>query len=363
VPATAAGAALTLEWREGERRTTAGADVRHVRGETREDFLFSGGALARRRFAGGAQTLGGVFVAHDRPVGEKWRGTASFRADGWQLADGRRREVERATGAVLRDERFADHRRATWSGTAGIVWTPQPGWRGRAAAYRSFRVPTLNELYRPFRVGNVNTEANPALRHETLLGAEIGGDYQRGGLAFSVTGFAHRLENAVGNVTLASTPTLVSRQRRNLDCIEARGAEARAAWQGPARLAVEAAWLWSDAEIIRATGQPDLVGRRLPQVPQHVATAALHWEFMPSWTLLAQGRWSDRQFEDDDNTLALGAAGVLDLQVNKRLTEHSTVTVAVENATDTAVPVARSANGLTSYAAPRTWRASWRLTW
>jgi outer membrane receptor protein involved in Fe transport len=29
-----------------------------------------------------------------------------------------------------------------------------------AAAYRAFRAPTLNELYRPFRVGNVLTIAN-----------------------------------------------------------------------------------------------------------------------------------------------------------------------------------------------------------
>src|SRR4029079_191274 len=46
----------------------------------------------------------------------------------------------------------------------------------RASAYRGFRAPTLNELYRPFRVGNVQTEANPGLREESLLGAEIGAD-------------------------------------------------------------------------------------------------------------------------------------------------------------------------------------------
>ncbi|MGH9582904.1 MAG: TonB-dependent receptor plug domain-containing protein, partial [Bryobacteraceae bacterium] len=44
--------------------------------------------------------------------------------------------------------------------------------RLRASGYRSFRAPTLNELYRPFRVGNVLTEANAALVPEGLTGVE-----------------------------------------------------------------------------------------------------------------------------------------------------------------------------------------------
>ncbi len=33
----------------------------------------------------------------------------------------------------------------------------------RTAAYEGFRAPSLNELYRPFRVGQIVTNANPAL--------------------------------------------------------------------------------------------------------------------------------------------------------------------------------------------------------
>jgi outer membrane cobalamin receptor len=43
-----------------------------------------------------------------------------------------------------------------------------------AAAYRSFRAPTLNELYRSFRVGNVLTQSNPYLKAEHFSGAEGG---------------------------------------------------------------------------------------------------------------------------------------------------------------------------------------------
>lgn len=363
VPATAGGAAFTIEWRDADHRTAAGADLRRVRGETREDFLFSNGAFTRRRFAGGTQSLGGIFLAHERRLSECWSGSVSFRADGWQLTDGHRRETNRVDGAPTRTDVFPDRSGATWSTNANLVWSPHDHWRARIATYRAFRMPTLNELYRPFRVGNVNTEANSALRSESLLGAEIGADGRAGAFTASVTGFFNRLEDAVGNVTLASTPTLVSRERRNLDRIAVRGAEARVSWTANRCLTLDAAWLRSDAEISRAANQPSLVGKRLAQAPRHVATAGTQLTLTRDWSLRVQGRWSDRQFEDDENTLTLGAAGVLDLQVSGRLAEHALLTLSLDNAANVAVPVARAANGLTSYAAPRTWRAGLRVDW
>ena len=45
------------------------------------------------------------------------------------------------------------------------------------AGYQAFRAPTLNELYRQFRVQNIVTLANPSLGPERLTGGEIGLDY------------------------------------------------------------------------------------------------------------------------------------------------------------------------------------------
>lgn len=363
VPATAAGAAFTIEWRADGARTTAGADVRHVRGETREDFLFADGAFTRRRLAGGEQTLSGAFVAHDRALAQDWRGTAALRVDRWTLTDGSRRETNLLTGAATRTDVFPRRADTTGSANVGLVWTPRDAWRGRAAAYRAFRVPTLNELYRPFRIGNVATEANAALRSETLYGAEIGADYRSGALEFFVTAFVNRLEDAVGNVTLASTPTLVSRERRNLDRIAVRGGELRARWTPVEQFALDLAWLTSVSEITRAAAQPALVGKSLAQAPRHIATAAVRWDLARAWSLHAAARWTDRQFEDDENTLTLGAVATLDLRLTCQIDARNMLSLALDNAGDTAVPVARGANGLTSHAAPRTWRLGWRVDW
>ena len=93
--------------------------------------------------------------------------------------DGQRRETDLATGATTLAETFADH--SGWVAN-GSVNASQKIWsdllRVRASAYTGFRVPTLNELYRPFRVGNDITEANASLRPERLYGGESGLEFR-----------------------------------------------------------------------------------------------------------------------------------------------------------------------------------------
>ena len=76
----------------------------------------------------------------------------------------------------------------------------------RAAAYSGFRIPTLNELYRPFRVGNNVTEANPDLSPEHLYGVEFGAGGSRGPIDWNITSFFNRLEDAVTNMTIGVGP-------------------------------------------------------------------------------------------------------------------------------------------------------------
>src|SRR5206468_2808278 len=69
--------------------------------------------------------------------------------------------------------------REDFTGQGSSFFSPNAGvaagrglFRVRASAYRSFRSPTLNELYRTFRAGNSLTQANSDLLPEKLFGAE-----------------------------------------------------------------------------------------------------------------------------------------------------------------------------------------------
>ena len=64
---------------------------------------------------------------------------------------------------MVTDEVYPD--RSDWEVTwrAGARYTVSDALALRGAAYTSFRLPTLNELYRPFVVFPVTTQANAAL--------------------------------------------------------------------------------------------------------------------------------------------------------------------------------------------------------
>ena len=95
----------------------------------------------------------------------------------------------------------------------------------RAAAYSGLRLPTLNELFRPFVVFPVTTEANEELRPEIVRGIEAGAGWEPApGTRIGVTVFANQLRHAIANVTIA--PNL--RRRDNVDAIRVYGVEADA---------------------------------------------------------------------------------------------------------------------------------------
>src|SRR5205085_9812862 len=95
---------------------------------------------------------------------------AALRFDFWHNLGG----VQHVTGGT--DTDLPDRSDVAFSPRLALRIQALPGLSLRAAAYRSFRAPTLNELYRPFQAGPVITDANPQLGPETLVGAEVGFD-------------------------------------------------------------------------------------------------------------------------------------------------------------------------------------------
>ena len=361
VPADAAGAAFTTNWGTGDRATTtAGVDFRWVDGETQEAFFLQEGQFARQRFAGGSQHFLGAFVQHQRAWSDNWRVQLGARTDYWQNRNGHRREVEQATGVSLRDDRFAPRDGWEFSPGGGLVWSPNQQTRFRTAAYRAFRVPTLNELYRPFRVGNVITEANAALAVETLDGIEAGFEITRDAVTFAATGFVNELRNAVANVTLGRGPGVipgvgfvpvggVGRQRRNLEVVRIQGFELTGRWRMAPTADLRVDYLYSDARVDRAGPVPDqnLVGRRLAQVPLHTLVAGLEWRPAENWRLGVQLRHVSEAFEDDMNELSLAPASTVDIRIAHTIggTRAGEIFLAVENLGNETVVAGRDADG------------------
>lgn len=363
VPATAGGASVTAHWTGTDASTSVGADVRQVQGETREDFSFVGGAFTGIRFAGGAQDFGGVFVHHDRTLAPGLRLSADLRLDEWANREGHDREFKLPTGIPTLLAAYPAKSGSEASPNVGLVWQPGRPWRLRVAAYRGFRLPTLNEYYRPFRVGTVTTQANPTLTVENLYGAEAGASYEAGPVEFQGTAFADELTHAVGTIPLTQTPTATTVQRQNLDAVRTRGFEAAARWSPAAALHLRVGYLYDESVVTKARAEPLLNGLRLPEVPRGTVTAAVEGDGPLGLHGSARLRWVGLQFDDQENTLRLPAAAVADFEVSRDFGRKLSAYLALENAFNAQVAASLSTAGLFTYDAPRLLRGGIQVRW
>ena len=241
VPSTGLGARFEVRPPVGDHvELRIGGDWRRTEGVTNENFFFLNNDTPRRqRRAGGDTATFGGFVEASLQASDALVLTGGGRVDFWSINDGFRREIELINpfpGSVRTDARFASRKGTEFTGRGGFAFDATEELTMRGAAYLGWRLPTLNELFRPFRVGPDATAANELLNPERVKGAELGLDWDSGDLSIGVTAFYNELDNAVANVTLANGPGLfpgvgfvsgagVFRQRQNLDSIESKGIE------------------------------------------------------------------------------------------------------------------------------------------
>jgi outer membrane cobalamin receptor len=317
VPAEALGAAAYWSRRGNQWNLLAGADVNRAEGYSK-DTLFPSG----RRVGGGTLLQHGAFVQTDAGAGPV------------KLHFGARHDF---TG---RDRQF-------FSPSAGVS-AGRGRLRVRSSVYRAFRAPTLNELFREFRVGNAVTRANGALRPESLFGVEAGIDYTGERSRLSFTLYRNSLSDLITNVTLTSSPTLIVRQRQNAASALARGIEMHAGhrwrnWFG------DASYLYSDSRFS--------TGERLPQVPRHQGSTQLGWQ--RGATFVSAGvRSYSLQFEDELNRFLLPGFGAVQIAVQRQINARLSAFASVENLFDR-----EYLTGFTptpTVGAPRLWRLGLR---
>jgi outer membrane receptor protein involved in Fe transport len=239
--------------------------------------------------------------------------TGALRYDGWRNFDARRN-----------DQPLANRSDSSWSPRVSVLYRAGDRLALTASAYRAFRAPTLNELYRNFRVGNVLTRANENLGPERLSAFEVG---VRSG-PIRATFFSMTTDDTIANVTLAATPALITRQRQNLGSSRSRGLEIESDFRIARDWRLSAGYLFADARVD--------TGQRIPQVPRSQATLQLSWRSLVG----AQARWSAMQFDDDLNEFPLRGYFVVDFFAAHPIVRNVEATLAVENIFDRRIETA-----------------------
>ena len=361
VPSRGAGGSLQWTGLLGQRHlVTSGADWQWVRGHSRETGYRSG-RPAQFQVLGGSQQLGGVYLQDLMTLAPRWQLQLGARLDGWFNHDAVRDQVPLPSGTPTSLE-FPRRGGGMLSPRGGVSFHATESLTFRGAAYRSFRAPTLNELYRGFRVGNVVTLANQNLRPETLRGAEAGLDWYAGTkVTGRLTAYWNGLSQAISNITLETTPALITRQRQNVGRVRARGLDADLALRLNRDWRVRGGYLLADSTFGRFPENPGVESNRLPQVPRHRLTASLNYDRPAILSAFLLARFAGLQFDDDRNLRPLANAALLDLQVSRRMHRNLVLTFAVENLLDRQVPVSRTS--VLGIGAPRMISSGLRLAW
>lgn len=325
-----------------------GADYRRADGEMQEVALNAvSGAVAERRRAGGATSNLGLFIEDDWQIGPLLV-NGGLRADRSSITGGFYRAVS-AAGVPVSTIIAPD--RSDWavSWRAGALFYATRRLDLRAAAYTGLRLPTLNELYRPFVVFPVVTEANADLANERLEGFEVGLDWQPvNALVLSLTAFDNSVKNAIANVTIAPN----RRRRENLPAIDAHGIEAiMAAKLGT--VSIDGSLAWTDAEVRGEGASAELDGLRPAQTPEFAASLTLGWRPAAGWQVAATVRHVSAQFEDDRETDSLRPAATIDAFVAVPLGARWSAILRGENLGDAQI-ITRNQAGSIDLGVPRT---------
>jgi outer membrane receptor protein involved in Fe transport len=324
--------------------------------------MYTSGKLSSAVGAGGRQRFWGLFGEDIVRINSRWLITGGARVDDWSNYDALSVTRPLAKPGPLQVTDYMARSEQAFSPRLSTLFRAKENLVFRASMYRAFRPPTLNELYRNFRLGNVSTLANSGLTAEQLTGAEAGASYSAWNQRLSVRGtlFWSDISDPIANVTLSTTPSLITQQRQNLGETRSRGAELDAEARLTHTVTLSGGLQYVDATVRSFPANRTLVGLLVPHVPRHDLNFQARYARPRLLTAALQASYVGSAFDNDQNTLLLNHYFLLDASVSRPLGHGMDVFVAGENILNQRYDVARTPV-LTS-GPPILFRAGFRLT-
>jgi outer membrane receptor protein involved in Fe transport len=339
------GIGATGQWAKAfssKHMLTAGADWRRVDGASLERGLDAavGTTVTLLRDAGGTQQSSGAFAQGQFWPASALSVTVSGRLDRWRNYNARNLETTVATGLPTAASRTLPDRDDTvFSPRAALLYRVTNKVTAWGSLGSGFRAPTLNELYRQFRVGALLTLANDQLGPERLVGGELGVNVAPvENLTVRTTWFDNRVKNPVSNVTIATN----TQQRQNLGRTRIWGVQTDAEYRLSTAWRVSGGYVFNQAKVKEFAANPVLVGKYLQQVPKNRGSVSVAYSNPRVATLAMSVLAFGRQFNEDLNTgvvpgeTAPGMPGyaVVEFSALRSIGRNLDVFVGVQNAFD-----------------------------
>ncbi|HBL25226.1 MAG TPA: hypothetical protein DD490_00145, partial [Acidobacteria bacterium] len=284
----------------------AGVDLRRIEGEDRSRNFKAPGVFDRLQIGGGTQESAGLFAEVSVFPAATFEILLGARLDHWRNRDGQ--QTLRPGGSI----RFPDQTATEVNPRLALRWQLRPGFALRGSAYRAFRAPNLDELYRSTSLTGSELLANPDLKPEILEGAEVGIDLTAGPLRAQVNAFRNEVGDRITYVATRFVPVFTL-EAQNVDRSRSDGVETMLDLRFGESWSATASYTWTDAVIRENPVNRTLEGKRLPGVSEEAASLSLRYAPARGGGVTVRGRHLGERFVDGQNRTALDAHQVVDL--------------------------------------------------
>jgi outer membrane receptor protein involved in Fe transport len=329
---TGASLVWTKSFKDGWLRSaSAGVDYHGISGSDVADIFDESGQQVRTDVGSGRQQfLGGFGQVSLRPL-DPLEVLASLRYQHFLNFDA----FDGSPGGL---GHVPDQSTSSVDPRVSVRWSLRPDFALRAAAYKAFRAPTLDNLYRSFATTSGIFFGNSMLTPETLRGAEAGFDLHRGDLRVQVTGFTNTIRDLITSAPVdpSQLPPGFFFGTRNINAGRARsrGVEAEADWRiGPNWSAI-LGYTFADSIITESQFDPASVGKQQGGIPRNRISASLAYTAARGWRVTPQVRWLSKSWGDNDNTFPVDGHAVVDLAASYPVTRKLEAFVQIENLFD-----------------------------
>ena len=362
VPSDELGLALQTERTFSPKLVAAlGMDVRDIRGTDNEKTVSTGVTTSTSAHQ---REIGGFADGLWQPRG--WLISGSIRVDSFRTFDAR--AVVSSTGAVTGlpeiDELFAGPH-------IGIVRRLGANAALTANAFRAFRGPTLNELYRTSQVGSQTTLANNSLLAERSTGFEFGGNATMARiLTVRSSFFWTEVNRPVSAIQIAQTPpppappVTQTLQRQNLGQIRSRGlsldAELRPYRNFDASIQYQLAFATVTKFNAASVQQANLHGKWTPEVPREAVTATANYRVPGLANFHAIASYTGEAFDDAANQYILHPYARFDVSADRDLKYGFSIFAGAQNLLNRSIDAGRTP--ILTLAAPRLVQGGIRYT-
>ena len=318
VPTDEFGAVLQGSRAFGGNVTAAlGGDLRDIRATDNETGVVNSVPTSTISTSARQREAGGYADAIWQP--KNWSVSGSIRVDSFRTFD-----AQQGSSAAHVNAPLPALSELVVSPRAGLVRKLPGGVALTATAFRAFRGPTMNELYRTGQVGSQTTLANPSLLAERATGFEFGGEVARPKLgSVRATYFWTEVNRPVSAVLLNSTATTQTLQRENLGQIRSRGLMLETqtrAWRGLSgdvsyQLAVATVTQFNNA----FPAQVNLLGKWIPEVPRHSLSTQVRYDAPKLATFIVNAIYEGHEFDDAENKSVLHPYARFDLYAERTI--------------------------------------------